>query len=104
MQALYGFQDGSGDWFISIDTDKCTGCGACVTVCPAQALEVGEDEYDPLSEVHVARVRNAERKKIRYTCAPCRPGYGENPTPCVAACEPGAIAHSDAWQHAYAHK
>jgi len=102
MQALYGFQDGSGDWFISIDTDKCTGCGACVAVCPAQALEVGEDEYDPLSEVHVARVRNAERKKIRYTCAPCHPGYGENPPPCVAVCEPGAIAHSDAWKHAYA--
>jgi len=25
---------------VRIDVDKCTGCGACVEVCPVQALEV----------------------------------------------------------------
>jgi ferredoxin len=101
MRAYYGFKDGSGDWFITIDTDACTGCGACVEVCPAHALEVGENEYDPLSEAHVARVQDEARKKIRYACAPCQPGYGEKPPPCVAVCEPGAISHSEAWQQAY---
>ena len=32
MIANYGFKDGSGDWFIVIDTDKCNGCGKCVDV------------------------------------------------------------------------
>jgi ferredoxin len=98
MQAFYGYKDGSGEWFIIIDSDKCDGCGRCVTVCPAAALEVGADEFDPLSEKHVARVEEGKRKKIRYICAPCQPGYGEAPPPCVAACQPGAISHTEAWQ------
>jgi len=104
MQAFYGFQDGSGDWFIIIDTDKCNGCGRCAEVCPAQALEVGEDELDPLSGKHIACVTEGERKKIRYTCAPCQPGYGEEPPLCVAACEPRAIFHSEAWRQSFAKK
>lgn len=102
MKAFYGFKDGSGDWFLIIDTEKCNGCGACVAVCPEHALEVDEDAFDPLSEALVARVKDQERTKIRYTCAPCHPGYGKNPPPCVTACEPGAISHTEAWQKAYA--
>jgi ferredoxin len=102
MRAFYGFKDGSGDWFLIIDTEKCNGCGACVEVCPAHALEVSENEFDPFSEEQVARVKAEERKKIRYTCAPCQPGYGENPPPCITACEPGAIDHTEAWQQTYA--
>jgi NAD-dependent dihydropyrimidine dehydrogenase PreA subunit len=83
MKAFYGFKNGSGDWFLIIDTEKCNGCGACVEVCPEHALEVGEDESDPLIEEHVARVRDEERKTIRYTCALCQPGYGKNPPPCI---------------------
>jgi ferredoxin len=98
MIAHYGFKDGAGDWFIVIDTDKCTGCGKCVVVCPANVLDVGEDEYDPFREEPVARVREEERKNIRYSCAACRPGYGDKPPPCTLACEPGAISHSDGWQ------
>ena len=101
MLANYGFDDGSGQWFLGIDTDKCDGCGQCVEVCPASALEVGEDEYDPFQEEPVAKVKVEERKKIRYTCAPCQPSYGEKPAPCVAACEPGAISHSDGWKLLY---
>lgn len=104
MRAYYGFKDGSGDWFICIDTDQCTGCGACVEVCPAHALEVGENEYDPMSEALVAGVKDAMRKKIRYACAPCQPGYGEKPAPCVAVCEPEAISHSEAWRQSYGEK
>ncbi len=101
MLAHYGFKDGSGDWFLVIDTDKCDGCGKCVTACPANVLQVGEDEYDPFREEPVAGVRPGERKKLRYSCAPCRPGYGESPPPCVAACETAAIAHSEGWRLLY---
>jgi ferredoxin len=98
MQAFYGYKDGSGEWFIIIDTARCDGCGRCIEVCSVHALEVAEDEFDPLSEKYVARVKEGARKKIRYICAPCRPGYGKAPPPCVAACRPGAISHSEAWQ------
>jgi ferredoxin len=98
MIAHYGFQDGSGDWFVTIDTDKCNGCGKCVEVCSEKILEVGPDEIDIYREEPVAFVKQDERKKLRYSCAPCKPGFGEKPTPCVAVCEPGAISHSDGWK------
>ena len=43
MLANYGYKDGSGEYFITIDTDRCTGCGDCVPVCPAGVLELVED-------------------------------------------------------------
>ena len=101
MLAYYGFKDGSGDWFISVDTDKCDGCGKCVEACPARILEIASDEHDPFREEPVARVKEAERNKIRYNCAPCQPGYGDNPSPCVLACKPGAIAQSEGWKYLY---
>jgi len=101
MIANYGFKDGSGDWFLTVDTDKCDGCGRCVEVCPANVLEVGDDEYDLFRDEPVVKVREDERKKIRYSCAPCQPGYGEKPVPCVAACEPGALSHSEGWKLLY---
>jgi Fe-S-cluster-containing hydrogenase component 2 len=93
MLANYGYKDGSGDYFITIDTDKCTGCGKCVEVCPFDVMAVGEDENDPLSDQKVAFVTEAERKKIKYTCAPCKPNKDAIP-PCINACEPNAIIHS----------
>ncbi len=49
MIANFGYKDGSGDFFISIDTDKCDGCGDCVPVCPEHVFEVTENEFDPLA-------------------------------------------------------
>jgi ferredoxin len=98
MIANYGFRDGSGDWYVTIDTDKCNGCGKCLEVCPAKILEVGPDEIDIFRQEPVAFVKRKERKKVKYDCAPCRPGYGAEPAPCVAICEPKAITHSEGWK------
>jgi ferredoxin len=98
MIANYGFKDGSGDWYVTIDTDKCNGCGKCPEVCPAKILEVGPDEIDIFREEPVAFVKHEERKKVRYRCAPCQPGYGAEPAPCVGICEPKAITHSEGWK------
>ena len=94
MLANYGYKDGSGDFFITIDTDKCTGCGKCVTACPAKVLEMITDESDPFREIPVVAITEAHRRKIKYSCAPCKPAANRPPLPCMQACEPNAITHS----------
>ena len=105
MLANYGYKDGSGEYFITINTEVCDGCAKCVEACPSGVLEVGEDIADPLRDEPVARVTDAERKRISYTCGVCKTYLSSNSgadrntegiagLPCVSACEPGAIDHS----------
>ena len=107
MIANYGYKDGSGEYFISIDTDKCNGCEKCLEACPQNVFETGSDDADPFREELVAKVGEANRKKLRYTCAPCKQylttlsGVKTEESdkeiaklPCVVACETGAIGHS----------
>ncbi len=94
MLAHYGYQDGSGQFFITIDTDKCDGCGRCVESCPAGVLEVGPNDNDPMHEEPVVKVTDAERKKIKYSCAPCKPVSGRQELPCIQSCPTAAIVHS----------
>lgn len=95
MQAHYGYSDGSGEYFITIDTGKCNGCGDCVAVCPAQVFEVvDEDPNDPMSEEPVAIVHPNKRKKLKYECGPCKSSADRPEPPCVKACKEVAISHS----------
>lgn len=94
MLANYGYKDGSGEFFIIIDTDKCDGCGRCAEACPHGVMDAGPDENDPFRDEPVARVRDDHRKKIKYSCAPCKPVTGRPELPCVKVCEAGAIEHS----------
>lgn len=94
MLANYGYQDASGDFFITVDTDKCNGCGDCVPACPAHILEVmDEDPNDPTRDEPVAVVVSEKNKKLKYDCNPCKP-EPRPPLPCVEACRAGAISHS----------
>lgn len=94
MKANYGYKDGSGEYYITVDTDLCNGCSKCVDVCPEGVLEVVENELDPLAEEIVARVTEKHRKKIKYSCAQCKPTGKPKELPCVQACEPRALTHS----------
>lgn len=94
MIANYGYTDGSGTYFISVDTDKCDGCGKCVEACPYGVLEVVDDPYDPLEGGMIAIVTEEQHKKIKYTCMPCKPASGKRELPCVIACPTDAMTHS----------
>ncbi len=88
MITHYGYIDGSGEYFIVVDSDRCSGCGKCVASCPYSALEI-VTEFVDLEDKTIAAVSEKHRKKIRYTCAGCSPQ--ENKTPCVAVCPKAAI-------------
>jgi len=88
MITHYGYIDGSGEYYISIDAEKCNGCCKCIKECPQQALELGSVMVD-LEEKLVATVAENHRRKIKYTCSPCKPESGK--APCVVACDQNAI-------------
>ncbi len=88
--ANYGYMDGSGEYYISIDSDKCDACGDCVTACPIHLFEVEEDDYGDMAAV----VKEKHRKSLKYDCAPCKPTSGARDLPCQLSCKPEAIVHS----------
>ncbi|MBE0481139.1 MAG: 4Fe-4S binding protein [Dehalococcoidia bacterium] len=88
--ANYGYTDGSGDYYIIVDTDKCDGCGKCVEACPQGVLEVFTDDYDDL----VVQVKKEHSKNLKYACAVCKPVSGAHDLKCQAACPGEAISHS----------
>ncbi|NNG00618.1 MAG: 4Fe-4S binding protein [Desulfobacteraceae bacterium] len=95
MLANYGYKDASGDYFITIDTDKCNGCGDCAAVCPVDLFAgMDEDPNDPLRVEPVAIVAGTKKNKVKYECNPCKPEANRPPLPCVAACATAAISHS----------
>lgn len=94
MIANYGYKDGSGEYFIILDTDKCDSCELCVKACPEHVLFMGEDIGDPLRDTPVVLVTEEHRRKLKYSCAACKPASGERNLPCVVSCPHGALKHS----------
>ena len=95
MFAHYGYEDASGRFFITIDTDRCDGCGACLDACPRDCFVVfDEDPNDPFRETPVAVVADDRRKQLNYLCGPCKPASDRPPLPCMTACPHDAIEHS----------
>lgn len=93
MIANYGYKDGSGEYYISIDTDKCIDCAAgraCLAGCPKGMFALMVDDYDD----EVVEVKAEFRRSLGYDCADCKPSSGRGALPCVSACTPGAIGHS----------
>ncbi len=88
MITHYGYIDGSGEYFIVVDSEKCNGCRKCVEICPQGALEI-VTEFIDLEDKRVVGVSESHRKRISYTCAGCKPQRGK--APCVLLCPEQAI-------------
>jgi Fe-S-cluster-containing dehydrogenase component len=92
--ANYGYEDGSGFYYITINGDDCAGCTehGCVTSCPQHVYAVEMDDYDD----YVAVVVESARKRLRELCSECKArGSGaDRELPCTSACRAGALRHS----------
>lgn len=92
MIANYGYTDGSGEFFITVNTGKCETCTGkpCIKSCPKQIFVEIEDDYGEI----VMAVKETARKNVKYECADCKPSKDRPPLPCVSACPFEAIKHS----------
>ncbi len=96
MIANYGYEDGSGFYYITIDGDHCARCDhrGCVTACPQGVFAIEMDDYDDF----VAVVTEEARKRLRELCSPCKGRNGgqglQLKLPCTSACPAGALRHS----------
>lgn len=89
-KAQYGYSDGSGDYFITIDQAKCDGCGKCIPVCPAIIFELGrEDGRKPK-----ARVVESNRKRLSHLCPGNTACLKTHEFNCLAVCPKEAISLS----------
>jgi ferredoxin len=90
--AHYGYRDGSGEYYITIDTDRCIECEGrwCVAACPEDLFVIEIDDYDD----EVATILESARKSLRERCTDCKAPGAPAPVPCVAACRPDAVSHS----------
>jgi len=85
-------------WTMSIDLDRCTGCGACVTACQAEnnIPIVGEKELGMGREMQWIRIErywegefpNAKLKFIPMLCQHC------DAAPCETVCPVSATYHN----------
>ena len=96
MIANYGYEDGSGFYYLSIDGDICAQCTehGCVAACPTGVFAIEMDDYDDM----VAVVTDTARRRMRELCSSCKgqngTGGSERKLPCTAACPQGALRHS----------
>jgi predicted CoA-substrate-specific enzyme activase len=89
VEIQYGYSDGTGDYFITVDTAKCDACGLCVDACQEHILAmVREDGRGPY-----AAVKDELRKKLAYVC-PGIKACGAKDKNCQKSCSKNAIKHS----------
>ncbi len=90
MIANYGYEDGSGHYYIKIDTAKCAECAtkACIEVCPEKLFANELDDFDD----EVVVIREEVRHTLQTNCANCK--ADDKTGVCVSKCEAEAISFS----------
>ncbi|MDO8670428.1 MAG: 4Fe-4S binding protein [Dehalococcoidia bacterium] len=93
MIVQYGYTDGTGEYYLIIDTDQCSGCENCVPACPSHVFEMYVDD----DEETKAKVRRQATKALGTIC----PGNLTEGTDCQGICRTicatHAISHSWGW-------
>lgn len=90
MIVHYGYTDGTGDYFITVDSGLCNGCGDCVEACPAGILILGrEDGNQPKAEL-----KEEARKKLALLCPGFRSCSHAREINCHSVCAKNAISHT----------
>jgi ferredoxin len=90
MIVHYGYRDAMGDFRITVDTDKCNGCGDCLEICPEDLFELEEDDYDEIKIV----VKQDLINKVGILCPGEKKCQKINHLNCVEACREKAISMS----------
>lgn len=90
LKVHYGYSDGTGDYFITIDAGRCNGCEECVSACPAGVLAVIEDDNGQLK----AAVKEEARKKLALLCPGFQSCSSTLQVNCHRTCPHDAIKHS----------
>jgi formate dehydrogenase iron-sulfur subunit len=75
------------DGHVSIDRERCIGCGRCVQYCPFEVPRLGPDKLTPR-----LTVANYSPRKVAYKCTWCTDRLKDGLSPaCVHTCPPGAL-------------
>ena len=90
IRVNYGYADGSGEYYLRIDTDRCDSCGDCVRACPEEILEMAADDCGESKAV----VKPEFGQSLGYACLGYHAHCREREVNCHAACRPDAIEHS----------
>lgn len=96
MITYYGYTDGSGEYYVIVDGQKCSACGDCIPACPKGILQLSKELEDELDEEEklVVKVSPMYCKELRYVCALCKSPDSHVEAPCVSSCPAGAIART----------
>jgi predicted CoA-substrate-specific enzyme activase len=89
MKVQYGYSDGTGEYFITIDYNLCNGCGECAAKCPVGIFTMEKDG----SSQPRATIEEVNRKKLGVLCpgsTACPLGKGAD---CQSICKANAITH-----------
>ena len=86
----YGYSDGTGEYFITVDNGHCNGCGKCVPVCPGNVLAMALDGNGQMKAV----VRESLRQSLAFACPGFESCNRAHPANCHTVCPGEAIRHS----------
>jgi ferredoxin len=93
MMANYGYEDGTGTYYIKINTLSCAKCSHknCVNACPSKLFRIKENDWGDEIIVIIDQFRN----DLLSLCIDCKSlGDGDNLYPCQRSCDMNSISHS----------